>query len=125
MTAQSAMLAGQRAAERLMTSSCTILRPTPIVDEEGYDTTVDVPVYEGKCKVQSFEPYEQQATSAGSPVTVLRYSVHVPVSSGPFEVGDLVRVDGRRRDLRIVTPWDKTYATAQRLPVEEVSNSNA
>ena len=120
MTAESAMLAGRQAAERLMVNQCTISRIVHGVDGEGLDTVTEELVYAGRCKVQSVTVQESVIVSAGAPLVVDRLRVDVPVGAGPVAVGDLVQVEGRRRRRRVVGLLEKTFQTAQRLPVEEV-----
>ena len=120
MTAESAMRAGRAAAERLMVNRCTIYRIVNGVDGEGLDTATEEQVYAGRCKVQSVAAQESDIVSAGAPLVVDRLRVDVPVGTGPFAVGDLVQVEGRSRMLRVVGLLEKTFQTAQRLPVEEV-----
>lgn len=120
MTAESAMRAGRQAAERLMVNQCTITRIVRGVDGDGLDTVTEEQVYAGRCKVQSVAAQESDLVSAGAPLVVDRLRVDVPVGAGPFAVGDLVQVEGRSRRLRVVGLLEKTFQTAQRLPVEEV-----
>lgn len=120
MTAESAMRAGRAAAERLMIDQCAISRISHGVDGDGLDTVTEELVYTGRCKVQSVTVQESDIVSAGVPLVVDRLRVDVPVGAGPFAVGDLVQVEGRSRRLRVVGLLEKTFQTAQRLPVEEV-----
>lgn len=120
MTASSAIRAGRQAAERLMIDQCTISRVAHGVDGDGLDTVTETLVYAGRCKVQSVATQESDIVSAGVPLVVDRLRVDVPVGAGPFAVGDLVQVEGRSRRLRVVGLLEKTFQTAQRLPVEEV-----
>lgn len=120
MTASAAIHAGRQAAERLMIDQCEIVRIVHTVDEDGLDTTREEIVYQGRCKVQSVTVHESDLVSAGVPLVVYRLRVDVPVCTGPFAVGDLVQVEGRSRRLRVVGLLEKTFQTAQRLPVEEV-----
>lgn len=118
---------GRAAAEKLMLDRVTITRITGEVDDltgEGGRSTV----YAGRAKIQTYEPYESDRESAGSTVIIQRYSVHVPVNVGPFEVGDLVHVDSSVNPLldgstfRVAGPHEKTLQTAQRLLVDELTN---
>jgi hypothetical protein len=128
MSARTAVLAGRLAAERLMVDTCVIGRPGGWTeDEDGVEVPSETTVYSGKCRVQTYEPYESALTSAGRPVVQQRYQVHLPVSDEAMavEVGDLVHVAGRRRPLRVGGLFDKTFATAIRLLVDEEANSSA
>lgn len=106
-----------------MTDSCEVTRLVAGEDEDGIDVTTKTTVYSGRCKVQTYEPYEQSLVIVGNPVTQQRYQVHFPWASTVLEVGDIVRVAGRERPLRVVSLFDKTYATAIRVACEEVSNA--
>lgn len=122
----------QREAVSLMVDACSITRLDPDAEwTEDPDTGLDVPpepvdVYEGACKVQTWEPYEQSPEVGGQTYVRQRYFVHVPVSAGPFEVGDVVSITSSRnlpstlnRKFRIAGLHEKTWQTAQRLVVDE------
>lgn len=108
--------AGQRAAELAMRDACVITRLTKVLvgDREEFLAST---VYEGKCKLQTFEPYEQTPETVTHTATVQRYSLHVPVSVSVM-VGDLATVGARR--FRVAGLHDKTFQTARRLLVDEV-----
>lgn len=85
-------------------------------------------VYEGKGRVQTYEPYEQTSEAGGHTYTTQRYSVHIPVASCAPTVGMVVDVvasvhdanlTGRR--FRVVALLHKSLSTAYRLGVEEVA----
>jgi hypothetical protein len=107
-----------------MTSSCEIVRLTAGEDEDGLDVTTETTIYAGRCKVQTYEPYESNLVIVGNPVTQQRYQLHIPWGAAVLQVGDIARVEGRARPLRIVALLDKTHATALRVACEEVSNAN-
>lgn len=126
MTATSALLAGRRAAEHLMVDACLVERVMgeEAIDEEGRIVVGRVTVYSGRCRVQTYEPYETARESAGATVIQQRYSVHVPVTAGPFRPGDLVTITGGSSSAvgslyRIAGIHEKTFQTAQRLLVDE------
>lgn len=115
-----------------MVDTCTITRADPdapwVPDPEtGYDVPPPpATVYEGRCKVATYEPYEATPDVGGKTVVQQRYSIHVPVSAGPFEVGDLVTITGSAnlpattgRTFRIAGLHEKTWQTAQRLLTDE------
>lgn len=126
MTAKAALLAGQRAAERLMTDSCTVSRVVTVVDPVEYTTSEqEVEVWAGRCKVTTYEPDAIDLVSAGRPVTTQEYRLHVPNGAGPFRVGDLAVVAGYPHVFRIDGLLLKTFQTAQRLKVTVQSNQEA
>lgn len=108
--------AGQRVAEQAMRDTCVITRQvkTLVGDREQFLAST---VYEGKCKLQTFEPYEQTPEAVAHSATVQRYSLHIPVSASVV-VGDLATVGTRR--FRVAGLHHKTFQTAQRLLVDEV-----
>ena len=114
----------QRQAESMMTDTCTVSRFSPGTDEDGYDTTVETPVYSGRCKVRSYDPQTNEQVSVGSPTNTQRYIVHFPVNT-VVQDGDVVRVAGRVRPLYLRGSSDLTWQTAVRMQAEEVANSNA
>lgn len=124
MTAESAVLAGREAAARLMVDACTIGRagegdPDPVTGQSP-----DAEVYAGRCKVQTFEAYEQTPKAGEFDYTVQRYYVHVPVGEYAPAVGDVVTIVSARLDphlagrkFRVVALLHKSFATAYRLAV--------
>ncbi|GAA1992887.1 hypothetical protein GCM10009718_33260 [Isoptericola halotolerans] len=111
----------RRQAESLMVDLCTVGRPgEPVMDPEtGVVTTPAIEVYTGPCKIQTYAPHEQTPEAGSSSPTVQRYSIHLPVTAGPVHVGDVVSVGSRR--FRITAPFDKTWMTAQRHYVDELT----
>ena len=120
----------QAAAESMMVDTCTITRegagwvkdPVTGRDVPAPPTTV----YEGRCKVASYQPYEATPEVGGMTEVLQRYAVHVPVTAGPFEVGDLITITAganqpttRDRTFRVAGLHEKTWQTAQRLLVDE------
>jgi len=115
-----------------MVDTCTITRPDPDAPwVENPETGYEEPppgdeVYAGRCKVTSFQPYESDREAGGATVTTQRYFVHVPVTAGPFEIGDLVTITSGAnepttigRKFRVAGLHEKTWQTAQRLLVDE------
>lgn len=134
MTALDAIERGREAAERLMLDTCTITRisgpPGPIDPETGLrDPAPTTTVYSGKCRVQTYEPYESNRDSGGHIYTEQRYSLHLPIGAGPVDVNDESTITSAESDpqllgrvYRIAGRHNKSLATAQRLPMEEVLN---
>lgn len=128
--AQARIARGQRAAEALMTDTCTLRRPTgeTELDEETgqvvptYDT-----IYEGRCKVQmSGSTFSSSAQEiGGTVVTVTSRYVHLPLSAPEAKVNDEVLMNTSLgpqlpgKVFRVVSPFAKTYPTARRLEVQE------
>jgi hypothetical protein len=131
MTSPGAMIAGGRAlAESQMQDTSTIKRAsdeTTIDPSTGLPTTTWTTIYSGKCKIQSDSVQAVNPTSGDHSYTVDRLSVHVPVSATGVQVGDQVEITDSALDaanmgrkFRVASMFRKTFATAQRLPVEEV-----
>lgn len=130
MTAASTLAAGRRAAERLMVDTVRISTVGDgVLDEAtGAVTAALTTVYEGKGRIQTYEPYEHTADAAGHTFTTQRYAVHVPVESCAPAVGMVVDVVTATHDAnlvgrryRVVALLHKSLATAYRLGVEEVA----
>ena len=112
----------RRRALALMTDTCTVSRPasSPTEDETGREVWADTTVYEGRCKVQTYEAYEATPEAGGHTYTTQRYRVDLPVTAGPFTAGDVVTVVGYRHPFRVVGELDKTHLSAQRLNVDMI-----
>lgn len=115
-----------------MTTPCRVNRPGTVTADPvtGADVPTDgAPVFDGSsgdpgCKVQDRQASVRGVESAEATVTTQGLEVHLPVSSGPYRVGDVVSIlSGSTvvRRLRMVGTHLKTWQTAQRIPVEEVS----
>lgn len=118
-----ALLAGRRAAESLMVDTCTVRRPAGVTSGPlGEDVVAyeDGDVYTGPCKFQDRDLSPRDAEVGSSTADILVKEMHVPVSAGPFKSGDVVFVGGVVA-WRVLAPHEKTWQTAQRLPVERVS----
>lgn len=102
-----------------MTSHCVITRQDPTPTEEGgrrtWRTTV---VYEGPCKVQTYEAYETAAEAGGHTYITQRYRLDIPARAPALAVGDVAKVNSFPRPFRVAGELDKTHLTAQRVPVE-------
>lgn len=129
MTATSALHAGRAAAKLLMLDVCQITRPGEQVTDRRSGSVYAVPdalVYDGCCKVQTWQPFEQNPEAGAHTYTVQRYSVHVPVGAYAPHVGDVVTLTVCELDpglpgrvLRVVALLHKSYATAYRLAVTD------
>ena len=117
-------------AESLMVATVRITRLGEVDRRTGLADRITV--YEGRGKVQTYEPYEADREVTGGTWVVQRYHVHVPVTAGPFENGDLVEIltsplmPHQVGDVfRVAGLHEKTMQTAQRLLVDEITNQKA
>lgn len=123
----------RREAEGRMIDTCTIRRPggDPVFDPDTGDY-IDPPstvVYSGKCEVQISDGLTASTAEAGgTEITARRLALKVPVSVTGIKVDDLVTIDACVNDselvgsqFRVIAGHAKTWATARRLHVEEVT----
>ena len=124
--------AGRAAAESLMVDTCTIRRGggEPVWSDAANDYTepAGFTVYTGKCKVNTYQAFEQNPDVGERRWTVQRYYLHVPVGAGPFQPGDVATINTSVANpnlpgsVFIVSGLhDKSLQTAQRLLVDEVT----
>ncbi|HWB36616.1 MAG TPA: DUF6093 family protein [Rugosimonospora sp.] len=134
MSAQSTLARGRAAAEALMVDTCTVTRETGRTTDPvtGVVTPATSTVYTGKCKLAQAGGGGAQAgggssSSVGNAApTVVSYELHLPITAAEVRPGDWVSVtstldpqlDGRR--WVVAGHMGKTYATARRLPIQEV-----
>lgn len=123
--------AGRDMAESLMVDTCRITRGggAPVWDEETgtYTPANATTLYQGKCKVQTYQAFEQNPEAGEQRVTLQRYYLHVPVGAVKYQQGD--------RAVMLTSPYnpalpgttftvagahDKSLQTAHRLLVDEV-----
>lgn len=122
----------QRRAERSMTDTCTVRRDTGDTAQDPDTGTVE-PVmtdqFTSKCKVQARELVAQTAEVAGRTATTVRLELHLPLSAGEVQTGDVAEVTAvgalsdthlLGRKFTITAPVAKSFATARRYEVEEV-----
>lgn len=125
MLAHQAIRRGQREAERLMKDKAVITRTGEwIRDEKGFETPTTITVWEGKCKIQTYEPYEQVGESAGTTVVSQRYQVQIPVSARGVQAGDAKVVRVPFHFNHVTNLHDKTFQTAQRLLCDVMSSAS-
>ena len=106
--------------ESLMVTPCTITRPgDPVLDEDTGDfTDGGSVVFSGLCQVVLRDAQVRQGESGDARMVTQLYVVKVPVSSGPYQDGDVVTVPGRKL---LVQGLDlQTWQTSQHLPAVEV-----
>ena len=116
----------QAHAESLMTSTVTITRTgEPVWDEDtGTYTDATTTVYEGRCKVQTFQAFEAEPEAGGAQRVIQRYYLHVPVTAGVFLPGDRAEITASANPLLVGNVYvvaaahEKDWQTAQRLLVD-------
>lgn len=129
MSATSTVQAGRAAAAALMLDACQITHPGEQVTDRRTGAVYAVPdalVYTGRCKVQSYQPFEQNPEAGAHTYTVQRYTVHVPVASYVPHIGDVVTITAAALDpalvgrtYRVVALLHKSLATAYRLAITD------
>jgi len=130
MTATDAALRGRASAESLMLDACTVQRPgTPVTDPDGAVSTPLAEVYTGRCKVQQTISQASNPSAGGHQFTVQDSRVDFPVMAGPLAVDDVVTMTASVLDpqlvgrvFRVTELFHKSYATAQRTRVSEITN---
>ena len=134
MSIESVTAVGRLAAEGRMVDACTITRAgtgdTTFDPNTGtYTDAADSTIYTGRCEVQVSDGLNAQTTEAGGQVvTDLRVTVKVPMSVEGVAVDDVVTITASELDpdlvgktYRVLGTFAKSFATARRLQVEEVS----
>ena len=113
-----------------MIDSCIIDRPGKAVTdpETGKVAPSYTPVYTGRGKVQQTLAQSSSPEAGGAVYTVQNARLDLPVGAGPVAVGDRVRLVSAvsNPDLvgnvyRIVELFEKSWQTAQRVRVEELT----
>ena len=94
-------------------------------------TGVDTPTYTTRfssaCKVQARDLQAMERDSGGHEATLVRLTVHLPMSAGAVAVDDIVTITASVNDsqfvgrtFRVIAPVGKSFATARRIEVEGV-----
>lgn len=115
-----------------MHDECEIRRPptlAPLDTQTGDRDVVEGDlVYDGKCRVFTYEPFESTPQSGQHVYTVQRKQIHIPVSVEGVQVNDEVTItlatldpslEGKR--FRVAGTHHVTFARDQRLLVDEIS----
>jgi hypothetical protein len=96
--------------------------------ETGAVTPDSAIVYQGRCKVQHNRVQASTPEAGLHSWTMQNAELHIPVTAAPVWVGDEVLIDSAAYDpvhaglvFRVTDSLRKTWATAQRLSVEEVA----
>lgn len=132
MSAISAIQRGRVAAEALMLDAVTVQHQTGTsTDQEtGAVTPTWSTVYSGKAKIQQAAPSTTPTTIGEASVFVGQLVLHLPVTAATALVqpDDLVTVTSCELDTSLVGktfrlrgPAHKTFMTARRFPIVEVS----
>lgn len=125
----SALKTGRLAAQSTFIDTYMVTRPGELVTDPdtGEVKNEAMEVYTGKGKIQVNAASNETPEAGGHQFTVQTMSLHLPVTAGPFQISDTVTVlasplDPHRvgHQFRITALHDKTFATAQRLKVEQV-----
>jgi hypothetical protein len=102
---------------------------TPIDETTGSETPVYATRFTSKCKIQTRALQARQEEVGGRTATTVTVELHLPVSAGAVEVGDVAEITAvgalsdthlLGRKFRVVAPVAKSFATARRLDVEEI-----
>lgn len=110
-----------------MVDACTITRVTDTVtNPDGTVTKTTETVYTGKCRIQTYDPYESRPEVADVQVTLRRDVLQIPMSVTGITTGDEVQVTASQLDpdlvgrrWRIAGPSRKTHQTMRRMYIEE------
>lgn len=130
---EAALMRGRAAVQNLMRDTCQVKRLTG--EDTDRDTGQVTPtwtvVYSGSCRVVygNTEPTPRPEQVAGAQVYLSHIEVHLPVTATGIQADDLVVVtysaldpDLPGRTYRVREVAHKTYLTARRLGVEEVTS---
>lgn len=131
MSAISAIQRGRVAAEALMVDAVTVQHQTGASESDaGVVTPTYATVYSGKAKIQQQAPANAPTDIGQAAVFVGQLQVHLPVTAATATVApdDLVTVTACLMDATLVGrtfrlrgPAHKSFATARRFPMVEVS----
>lgn len=123
----------RRAAEEGMPDVCAVTRSgvgapvfNPTTGQYTYPDATDV--YVGRCKVQIRDGHPDSADLGERAVVVTQVFVHVPVTAGGIQAGDFVEITESAHDpdlvgklFTVAAGHAKSYGSARRIPVEEVT----
>ena len=115
-------------AESLMTASCRVYRKTGTRRDGARIVALWETIYEGRCKIQTYEGHERTVGGSTSGTAVeQRSTLHVPVGSFRPLPGDVVQVIGSTDMLMEGRLWRitqqypvKEHATAYRAFIDEL-----
>lgn len=130
MNVDQAVTKGRTAAEKRMTATAKVRRPTgETLDENDRVTPSFEDVYTGKCRIKSQVAQENNPVAGEFQYTVQRRGFHIPAGSPDLHINDLVEITAAPpRDAylvgnkyRVVATLEQSDATAMRYGVEEVA----
>lgn len=130
MSATSVTLRGRAKAESLMQDACTVKRLTGSASDPdtGVVTPTYTTVYTGRCKVQQV-PSGAQSTVGEATITQSPLTLHIPASATGPTTDDIATITACVLDPELVgrvfhltAPAHKSFATARRLPMSEVTS---
>jgi len=131
MSAITAIQRGRVAAENLMVDTVTVQRETVSTDgETGVVTRTPATIYSGKAKIQQTSPPTGPSEVGEAAVYIGQLVLHLPVTDATAAVSpdDLVTVTACLLDASLVGrtfrlrgPSHKSFATAHRFPMVEVT----
>lgn len=113
-----------------MVDACEVSRWDGATYDFNESTGVDEPAFvvqfSSVCKVQARELQSAEVDAGGTERTLLRLTVHLPVSAPVVATDDRLTVTASRdaqlvgRVFRVLAPVGKSIATARRIEVEGV-----
>ncbi|TDE02838.1 DUF6093 family protein [Jiangella asiatica] len=136
--AERVLMRGRRRAEALMIDSCRIRRPTGrTTGPDGVVTTTYDLIYplpgaqppvDGRCRIQTNDPYEQRPEAGEHSFTVVRDILQLPMAVVVVRVDDVVDQVVSEMDpalagriWRVAAPSRKTHQTMRRFYIAEVA----
>jgi hypothetical protein len=120
----------------MMTDSCRIAESggSRVLNEATgkYDVSGPVFIYAGRCQIKWGGTAPRAVDAAGQALVESAAVVKLPMAaSADVRVGDLLEVTDSATDpalpgmrFRVTGPFQQTYATARRFPIEVVSESH-
>ena len=116
------------AAAALMTATCAVYRKTGTRRDGVRIVALWEQVYEGRCKVQTYEGHERPVGGSGGATSVeQRSTLHIPVGSFAPLPGDVVAMTASTDPLMVGRLWRitqqypvKEHATAYRAFLDEL-----
>lgn len=131
MSIPAVLATGRRLADSLMVDTCTITRTTGAgaqSETTGRITPTSTTVYAGPCQVRVPQAVADTPEVGGRTATIQQAIVKVPVAVTDIEVGDVVTVVSSTHDpelvgrqYRVGALHHKTYATARKFAVDEIT----